>query len=177
MADKIYTPSDVNEDELIEIMVSKSKSMQSTGEPTTPVMIWGRPGCGKSHLIHQVALMTGRPIIDIRGFLERQCVRELSYFDVESSEMNFAEPIDASVSNDCLVNAIILVDELPTDATLQAATLRLLIDKKIINCNVSPEVMIVALGIQETENMMDNSLYQKLINRFDHFNLITNVNR
>lgn len=58
-----------------------------------PVFLWGAPGIGKSDLVAELGLETGRPVLDIRlAQYDPTDVRGIPYFDGESRQMKWAKP-------------------------------------------------------------------------------------
>lgn len=172
-ASQQYTHPDVTPSKLIKDLTNDSLYQQATGKPTTPVMIWGQPGIGKSQIIRQVGKNTNRPVIDIRLLLKDPAdIGGLPYFDPDSKEMRYARPAEFPQVGDILENAIILMDELSSaPQTVQAAALGLVLERQVNDYKLPDTVMMVAAGNRSTDGTVHSSMPQPLRNRFHHVNL------
>lgn len=73
-----------------------------------PAMIWGPPGIGKSELIAEIGIETGRPVIDMRLLLlEPTDIKGIPYFDPATTTMKWAQPADLpqTITKSMLKNA------------------------------------------------------------------------
>lgn len=177
MADQKYTHPDVTATQVIKDLVNDANYMKVTGEPTTPMMIWGQPGIGKSQIIRQVGKLTGRPVIDMRLLLKDPTdIGGLPYFDPTTNEMKYARPSELPDPNGPLANAIILMDELSSaPMSVQAAALGLVLERTVNDYKLPPQVMMVAAGNRSNDGSVHNSMPQPLRNRFHHVNLVVNT--
>lgn len=171
-----YTHPDITASKLIKDLTADATYQKLTGTPTTPIMIWGQPGIGKSNIIRQVGINTNRPVIDIRLLLKDPAdIGGLPYFDPENNEMRYARPAEFPRQGDVLENAIILMDELSSaPQTVQAAALGLVLERQVNDYVLPDNVMMVAAGNRSTDGTVHNSMPQPLRNRFHHVNLTLN---
>ena len=148
MADQQYTHPDVTPKVLLKQLNDDALYQKLTGKHTTPIMIWGQPGIGKSQLIRQVGKNTNRPVIDIRLLLKDPTeIGGLPYFDPQTNDMKYARPSDLPDSNGPFKDAIILMDELSSaPMSVQAAALGLVLERRINDYELPKGVMMVAAG-------------------------------
>lgn len=163
----------VNTTQLISDLVSDSLHQQITGTPSTPAMIWGQPGVGKSDVIRQVGKKTNRPVIDIRLLLKDPTdLGGLPYFSPVDNKMHYAQPSELPDPEGDFANAIILLDELSSaPAAVQAAALQLVLERRIGEYVLPKDVMIVAAGNRANDGTVHMSMPQPLRNRFRHYTL------
>lgn len=177
MADQQYTHPDITPKKLGQDLKNDALYQNLTGTPTTPVMIWGQPGIGKSQIIRQVGKATNRPVIDIRLLLKDPTeIGGLPYFDPQSNEMCYARPSELPDADGKFANAIILMDELSSaPMSVQAAALGLVLERRINDYVLPEQVMMVAAGNRAGDGSVHNSMPQPLRNRFHHVNLVHNT--
>ncbi len=177
MAEQTYSHPDVTPKILIKQLTHDSLYQQMTGEPTTPVMIWGQPGVGKSQIIRQVGKATNRPVIDIRLLLKDPTeIGGLPYFDPETNSMKYARPTDLPDPDGIFKNAVILMDELSSaPMSVQAAALGLVLERRINDYDLPPGVMMVAAGNRAGDGTVHSSMPMPLRNRFHHVNLVVST--
>lgn len=177
MTTQAYTHPDITPAKLQQDLINDATYQNYTGKPTTPVMIWGQPGIGKSQIIRQVGKATNRPVIDVRLLLKDPTeIGGLPYFDPESNEMRYARPSELPDANGKFANAIILMDELSSaPMSVQAAALGLVLERRINDYQLPEQVMMVAAGNRAGDGSVHNSMPQPLRNRFHHVNLVHNT--
>lgn len=177
MADQQYTHPDVTPKMLLKQLNDDALYQQMTGKPTTPIMIWGQPGIGKSQLIRQVGKNTNRPVIDIRLLLKDPTeIGGLPYFDPVTNDMKYARPSDLPDADGPFKDAIILMDELSSaPMSVQAAALGLVLERRINDYELPKGVMMVAAGNRAGDGTVHNSMPMPLRNRFHHVNLVHNT--
>lgn len=177
MADQQYTHPDVTPKVLLKQLNDDALYQKLTGNHTTPIMIWGQPGIGKSQLIRQVGKNTNRPVIDIRLLLKDPTeIGGLPYFDPETNDMKYARPSDLPDANGPFKDAIILMDELSSaPMSVQAAALGLVLERRINDYELPKGVMMVAAGNRAGDGTVHNSMPMPLRNRFHHVNLVHNT--
>ena len=145
-------------------------------EVRQPVMIWGPPGIGKSEIIHEIGKETNRRVIDIRLALwEPTDIRGIPYFDHETKSMKWAAPSELpKLVND---NSIVFLDEFPSAVpTVQAGAYQLILNRKIGEYELPPDVDMVAAGNRENDRGISYKMPAPLANRFTHLELKPNFN-
>lgn len=164
----------INATALIKVLSGDSTYQQLSGSPSTPVMVWGQPGVGKSDVARQVGKNTNRPVIDIRLLLKDPTdLGGLPYFCPETNTMRYAKPSELPDQNGKFANAIILLDELSSaPAAVQAAALQLVLERRVGEYELPEGVMIMAAGNRAGDGTVHASMPQPLRNRFRHYTLV-----
>lgn len=145
------------------------KEMMKIGRP---LMIWGQPGVGKSDLIAQIAEEEKRNMIDIRLLImDPTDLRGIPYKRTnpvtKEEEMVWATP--TCFPTDPNDTSIILLDEITAaPASVQAAALQLVLNRKIGEYKLPKGVSIVAAGNRETDKTASHKMPSALANRFQH---------
>jgi hypothetical protein len=139
-----------------------------------PAFIWGPPGIGKSDLVSQIAEDIGGVMIDMRmALMEPTDLRGIPYFDSVSQTMKWAPPADlpkADVVSDKPV--ILFLDELNSaPQATQAAAYQLVLNGRIGEYVLPPNVSIVAAGNRDTDSGVTYRMPAPLANRFVHIEL------
>lgn len=163
----------VNSEKLIADLIGDSLHQQFTSIPSTPVMVWGQPGVGKSDVARQVGKKTNRPVIDIRLLLKDPTdLGGLPYFCPETNMMRYAQPSELPLKDGPFANAIILLDELSSaPAAVQAAALQLVLERRVGEYELPEGVMIMAAGNRANDGTVHMSMPQPLRNRFRHYTM------
>lgn len=139
-----------------------------------PIMLWGKPGIGKSDMIRLICKELGRPFIDIRlPLYESVDIKGYPYLkdnDDGSKSLAFALteelPFDGSAIPD---NAIILFDEI--NGAMQStmlASYQLILDRAIGSAKLKGGVAMVAAGNREADKGATSQMPKPLENRFFH---------
>jgi len=137
-----------------------------------PVMLWGQPGIGKSELVEQLAKKLGRKMIDIRLLImDPTDLRGIPYKRKNpvtgDEEMVWAPPI--CFPRDPNDTSIILLDEITAaPASVQAAALQLVLNRKIGEYELPAGVSIIAAGNRESDKTAAQKMPSALANRFIH---------
>lgn len=148
------------------------------GNMPIPVMMWGQPGIGKSSIIQQLGEKYGRPVIDIRLLLKDPTdLAGLPYFNVAEGELQVATPVgfpvEGNPKHEHLLNAIIILDELPSaPKAVQAAALQLILDRQVGDYKLPKDVIIIAAGNRSQDGNVFEEMPTPLRNRFSHIDLI-----
>lgn len=119
---------------------------QSAGRLTASWMLHGRPGVGKSALVHQLATEIGAELFDVRlTTIEPQDLRGLPYYDHTARKTRWYRPED--LPDDPARPAILFLDELTAASPyLQPTVYGLLQERRIGRHALPASVLIVAAG-------------------------------
>ncbi len=136
-----------------------------------PVFLWGKPGIGKSQMVHQLGEATNRPIVDVRLALwDPTEIKGVTYYNPVADTTKVAPP--PGLPRDPNSRAIILLDELnQAPPATQAAAYQLVLDRRVGEYVLPDGVDIVASGNREGDKGVTNKMPQPLANRFVHFEI------
>lgn len=132
-----------------------------------PVLLWGGPGEGKSRLVEQIADQLDRPCEVVVG-----SVREASDFVGlpvrDGATVTFAPPRWAQRCIDA-PETVVFLDELTTASpAVQAAMLRVVLEREVGDLRLPPSVSIVAAANPPELSAGGDDLAAPLANRFCH---------
>ena len=132
-----------------------------------PVLLWSSPGEGKSALVEQIASQLGRPCEVVIG-----SVREASDFAGlpmrTGDSVSFVPPRWARRCEE-RPDTIVFFDELTTaPPSVQAAMLRVVLEREVGDLTLPPGVAIVAAGNPPELSADGDDLAAPLANRFCH---------
>jgi len=149
-------------------------------EAKQPIMLWGKPGIGKSDLIRLICKELNRPFIDVRlplyesvdlkgyPYLKEEKVKRGE--DTGKNSLAFALteelPWDHYKVDD---NSIILFDEI--NGAMQStmlASYQLILDRGIGGARLAKNVAMVAAGNREADKGATSQMPKPLENRFFH---------
>lgn len=138
-----------------------------------PVMVWGPPGIGKSDIVKQIGEATNRPVIDIRLALwDPTDIKGMPYL-TDDGVMKWANP--SELPNDFASNAIIFLDEIVSaPPAVQAAAYQLILNRRVGEYQLPPNVDIVAAGNREGDRGVTFKMPAPLSNRFIHLEMTVN---
>jgi len=136
-----------------------------------PVFLHGSPGIGKSDMIREIGKELGRDVYDIRLLLMGETdIRGLPYFNSTTKKMEWAPPSAFPLDENS--TAIIFLDEITqASPSVQAASLQLVLDRKIGDFKLGDGVAIVAAGNRASDRTGAKPLIKALSNRFAHINV------
>jgi MoxR-like ATPase len=135
------------------------------------LMIWGKPGIGKSQIVHSVARAKGLDVIDLR--LNIYDPTELKGFPTKSGtgkaeHMRFVPSGRLPTKG----KGILFLDELPSASpATQAAAYQLILDRRLDEYVLPDGWRIVAAGNNASDGGVHYSMAPALANRFLHLNL------
>ncbi|TVQ32599.1 MAG: hypothetical protein EA370_12325 [Wenzhouxiangella sp.] len=134
---------------------------------TSPIMLWGAPGVGKSSLIAELCRKRGIELIDIR-LAQRDPV------DIRGLPAPREDRVEWLLSSDWPrepdSRGIILFDEITAvDRSLQVAVYELILDRRLGSLySVPPGWLIVAAGNRGSDRAVATTMSSALANRFCH---------
>lgn len=119
---------------------------QAAGTLTASWMLHGRPGVGKTEMVHTLAREIGAELFDLRlTTIEPQDLRGLPFYDHEAGRTVWYRPED--LPDDPTRPAILFLDELTAAApTLQPTVYGLLQERRVGRHRLPDSVFIVAAG-------------------------------
>ena len=142
---------------------------------STPVMVWGPPGIGKSQIVAQVAKQHQVPVIDIRlSQMEPTDLRGIPFRDGD----HVVWSIPAVLPNVQRHGArgILFLDEITSAApTVTAAAYQLILDRRLGEYRVPDSWAIFAAGNRHGDRGVTYAMPAPLANRFTHYELEANL--
>ena len=142
----------------------------------TPVMIWGPPGVGKSDIVKQVATKLNRKHMDLRAnLLDPTDLRGFPY--IKNERACWAPPTFLpDPAREGEADAILNLEEVPAaPPSTQTALYQLVLDYRIGEYYLPPNVAIIATGNQQGDRAATFSMPTPLKNRFAHYLLEVNL--
>lgn len=144
-----------------------------------PVMLWGKPGVGKSSLIGQVAKEIDAIVVDVRlGQRESIDLRGVPTVIGDLTVWNKPSELPFEGNDNFPDDKIILLvfDEINTAApSVQAAAYQAVLEKRIGEFPFKSNVRIVAAGNREGDKGATQRMATPLANRFIHAEVIEDV--
>jgi len=150
-----------------------------------PVFIWGPPGIGKSELVADLGRDPANGlgekvlVIDLRlALMEPTDLRGYPYRNPGSNQMEWAPPVDLpSAELAAQYDTVILfLDEMNSaPQSVQSAAYQLVLNKRIGQYILPPNVRIVAAGNRDTDRGTTYKMPSPLANRFRHLEMEVNV--
>lgn len=161
------------------------KFVESSLMSRTPVIVWGAPGIGKSAVMEQIAQDLGAVLIDIRlSQWDSVDVRGIPSIDREHGLTLWNPPstlpfkgnpaFDNEAMRDQLI--ILFLDELlQAIPTVQAVAFQLVLDRRVGEHELLPNVRVVAASNRETDKAGINRMLTPLANRFVHIEMVPHL--
>jgi hypothetical protein len=142
-----------------------------SASPSTPVMLWGPPGIGKSRIVAQVAAAHGVPLIDIR-------LSQMEPTDLRGIPFRIAERVEWSVPA-LLPDAsrhgprgILFLDEITSaPPTVTAAAYQLILDRRLGEYVLPDGWILFAAGNRYGDRGVTYVMPAPLANRFVHYEI------
>ena len=136
-----------------------------------PVFAHGAPGIGKSDIVKQIGIDTGREVIDVRLALwEPTDIKGIPYYNIDLGTMTWAPPSELPTDPDC--TAILFLDELNSaPPAVQAAAYQLILNRRVGTYKLPDGVDIVAAGNRDGDRGVTHRMPAPLANRFVHLEL------
>ncbi len=145
--------------------------LSTTAGKSTPVMVWGPPGSGKSQIVAQVAKRHHVPVIDIRlSQMEPTDLRGIPFRHGDHVEWS----IPALLPNEQRHGAsgILFLDEITSaPPTVTAAAYQLILDRRLGEYRVPEGWAIFAAGNRNGDRGVTYAMAAPLANRFTHYEL------
>ena len=143
------------------------------------VMLFGSPGIGKSHIVHQIAKEHGLKVIDVR--LAQCDPTDICGFPTITGEKASYKPMDTfPIEGDAIPKGyngwLLFLDELNSAApSVQSASYKIILDRMVGNHNLHKNVAIVAAGNLETDNAIVQPMSTALQSRMSHLELVVDA--
>ena len=151
-----------------------------------PVFLWGSPGIGKSQLIAQVADDLGALMVDFRlSQIDAVDLHGLPDVDTSTSTATTTwrvpstlpfegTPFDTPDNRERII--VLFLDEaMQAPPSVQAVAFQLVLDKRIGEHKLMPNVRIVAASNRETDRAGTNRMLTPLANRFAHLDVTASL--
>lgn len=139
-----------------------------------PLFVWGPPGAGKSAVVAQYAAAIGAELYDIRlSQYESVDLRGIPVPDGGCTRWSPPStlPFSGNVSGDRPV--VLFLDEILHAApSVQAVAFQLVLDRRVGEHRLAPNVYIVAASNRHSDNADVHRLLAPLANRFAHVEVI-----
>lgn len=144
-----------------------------------PVMLWGKPGVGKSSLLKQVAEELDAIVVDIR-LGQRESVDLRGMPDIRGDITKWIKPGEFPfVGNDNFPDdklILLVFDEINTAAqSVQASAYQAILERCIGEHKFKANVRVVAAGNREGDKGATQRMATPLANRFIHAEIIEDV--
>ncbi len=141
-----------------------------------PVFTWGEPGVGKSAIAKQLAEKIGAHLVDIRlsqydsvdlrGIPSPDPVTNLTTWYPPSTLPFVGNPLFVEYADRPI---ILFLDEMNSaSASVQAVAYQLVLDRRIGEHQLMPNVILIAAGNRETDKGVTTRMPTPLANRFTH---------
>jgi hypothetical protein len=138
---------------------------------STPVMVWGPPGIGKSQIVAQVAAQHSVPVIDIRlSQMEPTDLRGIPFRD--SDHVVWSIPALLPNVERHGSRGILFLDEITSaPPSVTAAAYQLILDRRLGEYRVPDGWAIFAAGNRHGDRGVTYAMPAPLANRFTHYDL------
>lgn len=164
--------------------IQTRRAIEAAVMSKTPIVVWGAPGIGKSNIVEQIATDLGAVLIDTR----------LSQFDsvdlrgipsVQEGMTKWNPPAifpfrgNVAFDNPEMKDRLILwfLDEiLAAMPAVQSTAFQLLLDHRMGEHELLPNVRMVAATNRETDRAGTNRMLSPLANRFVHVEMVPALN-
>lgn len=140
-----------------------------------PLMLMGRPGCGKSDLFRQVIARLERRLFDVRvSLLDAVDLRGMPMVDHESRQTRWAPPVFLPTPKDG--PSVIFLDEVNAGRDdVMAALYQLILDRRIGEYVLPDDCVVVAAGNKLSDGASARRMPTALVNRFTILELVPRV--
>lgn len=138
---------------------------------STPVMIWGPPGVGKSQIVAEIAVKHQVPVIDIRlSQMEPTDLRGIPFREGDSVVWSIPALLPNAKRHG--ERGILFLDEITSaPPTVTAAAYQLILDRRLGEYHVPPSWAIFAAGNRHGDRGVTYAMPAPLANRFTHYEL------
>lgn len=147
--------------------------MKTAFELKSPLMIWGKPGVGKSRLVEQTTHELDARLVDMRVlYFDPTDLRGIQALDRESGTTKCFRPEFYPVDGE----GILFLDELPAATpTVQAACYQLTLDRRIGEYKLPDGWVVFAAGNHQGDRAVSNRMPSPLVSRMTHLELEVDV--
>jgi hypothetical protein len=137
-----------------------------------PVMLWGKPGIGKTELVAQIAAELGLPLrVFIASVKQPVDLSGIPVPDIANGVAVWLRPSDLP-----LEKCLFFIDEINTSvASMQAALMQLVQERRVGDHHLHPETVIIAAGNRVIDRAAAQRMPTALRNRFAHFTVVTDI--
>ena len=138
---------------------------------STPVMVWGPPGIGKSQIVAQVAAQHNVPVIDIRlSQMEPTDLRGIPFRDGDHVVWSIPALLPNAERHSS--RGILFLDEITSaPPSVTAAAYQLILDRRLGEYRVPGGWAIFAAGNRHGDRGVTYAMPAPLANRFTHYDL------
>jgi len=145
------------------------------------VHLWGKPGIGKSDVVHQIGASLGWPVIEYRANLREQVdLRGIPTVEVLSDGTKVTRwlvPDELPRASRDGEFGILFLDEMNTASMqVQAALFQLVLSGKLGDYTLPKGWVIIAAGNAVSDRAAAQRMPTALRNRFSHFYVVADVN-
>ena len=153
------------------IAILDHEFLSTDGGQSTPVMVWGPPGIGKSQIVAQVAAQHQAPVIDIRlSQMEPTDLRGIPFRDGDSVVWSIPALLPSEKRHGA--RGILFLDEITSaPPTVTAAAYQLILDRRLGEYRVPDGWAIFAAGNRHGDRGVTYAMAAPLANRFTHYDL------
>jgi AAA domain (dynein-related subfamily) len=153
------------------IAILDREFLSTAAGKSTPVMVWGPPGIGKSQIVTHVAKQHSVPVIDIRlSQMEPTDLRGIPFRDDDTVVWSIPALLpNAKRHGEC---GILFLDEITSaPPTVTAAAYQLILDRRLGEYRVPDGWAIFAAGNRHGDRGVTYAMPAPLANRFTHYEL------
>ena len=138
---------------------------------STPVMVWGPPGIGKSQIVARVAKQHNVPVIDVRlSQMEPTDLRGIPFRDGDHVVWSIPALLPNAAKHGA--RGILFLDEITSaPPTVTAAAYQLILDRRLGEYRVPDGWAIFAAGNRHGDRGVTYAMPAPLANRFTHYDL------
>lgn len=139
-----------------------------------PVFLWGKPGIGKSQIVHHFVTKHDMHLVDLRlTTLESVDLRGLPRVDNELKQTIWMRPEFFPVEDK---PTVIFLDELTAaEPRIQASSYQLILDRRIGSHVLPPSAWVVGAGNGLDDGSISYGMGDALADRFMHVNVVANA--
>lgn len=138
-----------------------------------PAFLWGAPGIGKSQIVAELARDLGAGFVDYRlNTLETVDLRGLPHITAGNVEWARPDLFSSVLAFPAEQTVLVAFDEMnQASASMQAAAMQLVLDRRIGPHRLPANVRIVAAGNRQSDRAAANRMPTALANRFAHIDV------
>ncbi|PWT79145.1 MAG: ATPase [Chloroflexi bacterium] len=142
------------------------------------VHLWGKPGIGKSEVVHQIGALLRWKVIEFRANLrETVDLRGIPVADMANGTTKWLVPDELPRADRDGEFGILFLDEMNTAPTqVQAALFQLVLGGKLGDYTLPPGWVIIAAGNAVSDRAAAQRMPTALRNRFAHIYVVADVN-
>jgi hypothetical protein len=146
-------------------------------EQKDSVHLWGKPGIGKSEVVHQIGASLGWKVIEFRANLREPVdCRGIPVADIKTGVTRWLVPDELPRADRDGEFGILFLDELNTASIqMQAALFQLVLERKLGDYTLPPGWVIIAAGNAVSDRAAAQRMPTALRNRFAHIFIVPSV--